>query len=56
MSEALGAVLGTIARERPAAYLGATLGEEPGDPHTLYMKGPADEFIRELVESVERMS
>jgi len=52
-SESLGAVLGVIARERPDAYIGAALGEEPGDPHTLYIKGPADAFITELVESVD---
>jgi hypothetical protein len=52
VSESLGAVLDAIARERPDAYIGAALGEEPGDPHTLYLKGPADAFISELAESV----
>lgn len=46
---ALGEILGTIARERPTQYVGAALGERPGDPATLYVKGPADEFIRDLV-------
>jgi len=53
VSEALGAVLDAIVRERPDAYIGAALGEEPGDPHTLYIKGPADAFITELVESAD---
>lgn len=38
-----------VSRERPEQFIGAALSEEPGGPPTLYIKGPADASIRDLV-------
>lgn len=45
----IGAIAEQVARERPELYVGAGLADEPGDAPTLYIKGPADQFIRDLV-------
>jgi hypothetical protein len=49
--QAVGALIGAIAKERPDAYVGAALGEAPGDPATVYIKGAADRRILELIEA-----
>lgn len=45
----VGRIAETIARDRPEIYVGAALGERPGDKPTLYVKGPADRFVTDLV-------
>lgn len=42
-----------VSRERPDVFIGAALSEQAGGPPTLYIKGPADEFIRKLVAQAE---
>jgi hypothetical protein len=49
-SEILGEITSRIARERPDMFVGAALSDEPVGPSTLYIKGPADDFVLELVE------
>jgi hypothetical protein len=38
-----------VARERPNAFVGSALSNLPGGVPTLYVKGPADEFVRDLI-------
>lgn len=40
-----------VARDRPDIFVGSALSEQPGGPPTLYIKGPADAFVRDLVAS-----
>jgi hypothetical protein len=42
-----------ISRERPDLFIGAALSDKPAGPPTLFIKGPADAFIRELVAEAE---
>lgn len=42
-----------ISRERPDQFIGSALSDEPAGPPTLYIKGPADAFIREVVAEAE---
>lgn len=48
-------IVGNIAREiastRPSAFVGSAVGAKPGEPPTIYIKGPADPYIRNLVAS-----
>lgn len=44
-------ITSAVSRERPDVFIGGALSEEPGGPPTLYIKGPADAFIRDLVAS-----
>jgi hypothetical protein len=48
-SEALSPVTSTLARERPDIFVGAVLSGAPGEPARIYIKGPADDFVRDLV-------
>ncbi len=49
MAEEIGAIAEVVARERPDIFVGSALSETPGGAPTLYIKGPADEFIGDLV-------
>lgn len=42
-----------ISRDRPDLFIGAALSDEPAGPPIIYIKGPADAFIRELVAEAE---
>lgn len=45
----IGEIAEQVASERPEMYIGAALADKPGDAPTLYIKGPADQFIRDLI-------
>jgi hypothetical protein len=49
MSLALDGITGPLAEARPDIFIGAALPEEPGGVPKLSIKGPADDFVRELV-------
>jgi hypothetical protein len=38
-----------IRQRRPDIYIGAALSDKPGGPPSLYVKGPAPEFVEDLV-------
>lgn len=46
---ALGLIGARLAAERPEAYVGIALAEEPDGVPSLYVKGTADPWVRELV-------
>lgn len=48
-AEAVGAMATRIAKERPEIFVGSALAKAPGEAPTLYVKGPADAFVRDLV-------
>ena len=48
-AEEVGRIAERMALERPGAFVGSALAQEAGAPPTLYVKGPADNFIRDLV-------
>lgn len=48
-NDAIGTVANGVAAARPTAFVGSALGELPGDPPTLYVKGSADTVIDDLV-------
>lgn len=50
--EVVGAIAEQIARERPDQFVGSQVGD-PGEPPILYVKGPADDFVHELVASAK---
>jgi hypothetical protein len=52
-SEIVGRIAGQIAAEWPDIFVGSALSAEPGGVATLYIKGPADEFVRNLVANAE---
>ncbi len=52
-AEEVGAIAEVVARERPDIFVGSALSETPGGAPTLYIKGPADEFIANLVAASE---
>lgn len=45
----VGIIATRIAEERPEIYIGSALSEVPGGTPTLYVKGPADAFVLDLV-------
>ncbi|SDD32295.1 hypothetical protein [Glycomyces harbinensis] len=49
VTEAVDAIASTIAPERLETFVGTALSEEPGGTPTLYIKGEADEFIRDVI-------
>ncbi len=49
----VGRIAQQVATERPEVFVGAALSPEPGGPPSLYIKGPADEFVRNLVTNAE---
>jgi hypothetical protein len=48
-SEIVGLIAARLAAERPNALVGFDVATEPGGSPKLYIKGPADDFVRELV-------
>lgn len=50
--EVVGAIAEQIARERPDQFVGSEV-RDPGEPPILYIKGPADDFVQELVASAD---
>jgi hypothetical protein len=40
-----------IAEQRPEIFVGSAVGPEPSDAPRLYIKGPADELVRALVDA-----
>jgi streptogrisin C len=53
ISDEFGRIQEQLATDRPGLYAGATLSAVPDGAPTLYIKGTADEFVRELVNSAE---
>jgi hypothetical protein len=51
MSDRFGQIQERLAIDRPGLYAGAMLSDLPDGTPTLYIKGAADEFVRELVDS-----
>ncbi len=52
-ADVVGGVAGQVAAERPNAFVGSVLSPEPGGVPALYIKGPADDFVRSLVADAE---
>jgi hypothetical protein len=52
-SEALDPITSRLAAERPDAFIGSALPEDPGRPPKVYIKGPADESVRNMVAAAE---
>jgi hypothetical protein len=52
-AEAVGHLAEQIAAEHPEAFVGSALSDIPGGAPTLYIKGTADAFIRDLAGSAE---
>jgi len=50
-AEALDVITSRLTAERPGILVGSALSPDPGGPPTIYIKGPADDFVRELVAS-----
>lgn len=48
-ADVVGAITSRIAKERPEIFVGSALSTKPGDAPTLYVKGRADAFVRDLV-------
>lgn len=47
----VGAVAERIADERPNLFVGSMLSEKPDGAPTIFVKGPADDFVLELIDS-----
>ncbi len=52
-AEAVGDIAVQVAAERPDIFVGSVLSPEPGGAPSLYIKGPTDEFVRDLVADSE---
>jgi len=52
-SEALDPIASRLAAERADVFVGSALAEEPGQPPKVYIKGPADETVRNIVAAAE---
>jgi len=48
-ADAVGAIATRIAKQSPEIFVGSVLSTTPGGAPTLYVKGPADGFVRDLV-------
>ena len=48
-SEAMDPITSRLAAERPDIFIGSALATEPSGPPKIYIKGPADDFVRYLV-------
>ncbi len=48
-AEIIGGIAGRVARERPQIFVGSAVNPVPGGAPTLYVKGPADAFVGQLV-------
>lgn len=49
--QAIGRVAVEVAAKRPDMFVGSALSRDPSGPPTLFIKGPADSFIAELVSA-----
>lgn len=52
-AEAIGQIAEQVFATRPEVFVGSALSDDPDGAPTLYIKGPADEFVRDLVASAE---
>lgn len=52
-AEIVGNIAEQIAAERPDIFIGSALSPDPLGPPSIYIKGPADEFVRNLVAGAE---
>lgn len=52
-AEAVGAIATNVAIHRPGAFVGSALADLPGGPPTLYIKGPADQYVLDLLAQSE---
>ena len=52
-SEIVGDIAGQIAIERPEIFVGSALSDDPLGAPTLYIKGPADQYVLGLVSAAE---
>lgn len=50
-ADVVGSIAVRIAAERPEIFVGSALSSTPGGAPTLYVKGPADAFVRALLET-----
>jgi hypothetical protein len=53
VSEIVSSIAQQLVDARPDMWVGGALSPEPGGAPTLYIKGPADEFVRNVVDSAE---
>lgn len=51
--QAIGHVAEQVAAKRPDAFVGSALSPQPGGAPTLYIKGPADRTVRDLVAAAD---
>lgn len=52
-AEVIGQIAEQVFATRPEVFVGSALSDDPDGAPTLYIKGPADEFVRELVAGAE---
>lgn len=52
-AEVIGQIAEQVFTTRPEIFVGSALSDDPDGAPTLYIKGPADDFVRELVSSAE---
>ena len=52
-ADVVGRIAAQVAAERPRVFVGSVLSPEPGGAPELYIKGSADEFVRDLVAGAE---
>ena len=52
-ADVVGRIAALVAAERPRVFVGSVLSPEPGEAPELYIKGSADEFVRDLVAGAE---
>lgn len=50
-ADIIGAIANQIATERPKIFIGSALSIDPRGAPTLYIKGPADDFVTDLVDA-----
>ena len=52
-ADVVGRIAAQVAAERPRVFVGSVLSPEPGGAPELYIKGSADEFVRDLVAGAD---
>jgi hypothetical protein len=52
-AEIVGEIAQRISEERPDVFAGSSLADEPDGAPTIYIKGPADAFVRDVVAAAE---
>lgn len=48
-AEAIGGIAEKLFKHNPDLFVGSMMSEKPGGAPTLYVKGPADKFVRDLI-------